>query len=135
MIARLFHAWERKLAKVTTDRIVRGFDWGLDWIDANASSGSAQDRLQKWSTNIMVDTDQFFYTPPTNQYQLRGSILTFPSHLQTPHPENNTVHARYFAAGDGGILGCYVLDDADVDDESFGHALLLDNVPGGVGRE
>jgi dienelactone hydrolase len=101
MIARLFHAWERKLAKVTTDRVVRGFDWGLDWIDANASSGSAQDSLRKWSTNIMVDTDQFFYTPPTNQYQLRGNILTFPSHLQTPHPENNTVHARYFAAAQG----------------------------------
>ena len=102
MIARLFHSWERQLASVTTDRVVREFDWGLDWIDATASSTSAQDSLREWSTNIMVDTDQFFYTPPTDQYQLRGSFLTFPSHFQTPHSENNTVHARYFPAAQGG---------------------------------
>ena len=27
-----FHAWERRLASVTTDRVVRPFDWGLEWI-------------------------------------------------------------------------------------------------------
>jgi len=30
MIARLFHLWERRLASLDTDRVVRPFDWGLD---------------------------------------------------------------------------------------------------------
>ncbi|GIT68185.1 MAG: hypothetical protein Ct9H300mP25_16570 [Acidobacteriota bacterium] len=33
MIQRFFHAWERRLVAVTTDRVVRPFEWGLDWID------------------------------------------------------------------------------------------------------
>ena len=36
MLQALFHAWERRLASVTTDRVVRPFDWGLDWIPNNA---------------------------------------------------------------------------------------------------
>ena len=35
MLQRLFHAWERRLASVTKDRVVRPFDWGLDWIPHN----------------------------------------------------------------------------------------------------
>src|SRR5262249_44147690 len=32
MLQAFFHAWERRLAEATTDRVVRPFDWGLDWI-------------------------------------------------------------------------------------------------------
>ncbi len=32
MLQAFFHAWERRLASVTTDRVVRPFEWGLDWI-------------------------------------------------------------------------------------------------------
>ena len=35
MLQAFFHAWERRLASVTTDRVVRPFDWGLDWIPPN----------------------------------------------------------------------------------------------------
>ena len=102
MIARFFFAWEQQLANLTTDRVVRGFDWGLDWIGDHNGPASPQDSLSKWSADVMVDTDQFFHTPPTDQYDLSGGRLTFPSHFQTPHPENNTVHARYFPAANGG---------------------------------
>jgi hypothetical protein len=34
MIRPFFHRWERKLAAVSSaDRVIRDFDWGLDWID------------------------------------------------------------------------------------------------------
>ena len=32
MLQALFHAWERRLASTTKDRIVRPFEWGLDWM-------------------------------------------------------------------------------------------------------
>lgn len=101
MISRLFHAWERRLASVTTDRIVREFDWGLDWIDEQHGAGpSPHDRLQEWSTSILDDSERFFHTPPTDEYELQDSVLRFPSHLETPHPENNTVYGRYFPTED-----------------------------------
>ena len=28
----LFHAWEHRLASITKDRVVRPFEWGVDWI-------------------------------------------------------------------------------------------------------
>ena len=35
MLQAFFHAWERRLASVTTDRVVRPFEWGLEWIHRN----------------------------------------------------------------------------------------------------
>ena len=48
-----------------------------------------------------------YYTPPTTDaYELhrceRAARLTFPSALATPHPENNTVVARWFPAREPG---------------------------------
>jgi hypothetical protein len=92
-----FHAWERWLASATTDRVVREFDWGLDWI-------SGESDVHAWVERVMRDTDCFFTPPPTTEYSLaaRSSegdrLLTFPSAFVTPHRENNTVYCRYFQA-------------------------------------
>ena len=103
MITRLFHSWERRLASVTTNRVVRPFEWGLDWIDEReASSSTSYDKLSEFSSSAMTDTDQFFHAPPTNQYRLNGNTLSFPSHYETPHPENNTVYALYFPSANKG---------------------------------
>jgi dienelactone hydrolase len=42
MIASLFHAWERHLASVTTNRVVRPFEWGLDWISHGPGASNAR---------------------------------------------------------------------------------------------
>jgi hypothetical protein len=51
---------------------------------------------------VMADTDAFFTPAPTTDYTLQaqpeGGLLSFPSALVTPHPENNTVYCRYFPA-------------------------------------
>ena len=39
MLQAFFHAWERRLASVTTDRVVRPFEWGLDWVPSTAGTG------------------------------------------------------------------------------------------------
>ena len=107
MIESLFHAWERRLASVTTDRVVRPFDWGLDWIDPQQSAAddrSAHERLEAWVSRVMHDTDAFFAAPPTRHYSLSAAdphgerVLTFPTALATPHAANNTVHARLIPA-------------------------------------
>jgi len=104
MLQGLFHAWERRLAAATTDRVVRPFEWGLEWIPENGRGAAADpaDRLGHWITEVMADSDAFFTPPPTTDYTLtprpESDLLTFPSALTTPHRENNTVYARYFPA-------------------------------------
>jgi hypothetical protein len=109
MLQAIFHAWERRLAAVTKNRVVRPFDWGLDWIEPPRLRPDTAPPLvlQDWVAHVMADTDAFYTPPPTSAYRLQRSpapaepgdqLLTFPSALDTPHPENNTVYCRYFKA-------------------------------------
>jgi len=97
MISSLFHGWERRLASVTKDRVVRPFEWGGGGIDLAGPEGPA---LHGWIDAAMRDTSAFFDTPPTSDYEFdaHAGELRFPSALTTPHPENNTVLARWFPA-------------------------------------
>src|SRR5579884_3675744 len=100
MLQAFFHAWERRLAAVTTDRVIRPFDWGLEWVPQNGTRPGAAppEVLREWVSHVMADTDAFFTPPPTSDYTLRGDELAFPSALTTPHESNNTVRCRYFPA-------------------------------------
>src|SRR5687768_9661987 len=102
MLQTFFHAWERRLASVSKDRVVRPFDWGLDWIPQNGlrREGAAAGVLDEWVAHVMADTDAFFTPEPTTDYTLSAPesggdrMLTFPTAFTTPHPDNNTVYCR-----------------------------------------
>jgi len=128
MIERLFHRWEQRLADVSRqERVIRPFEWGLDWISSNGSleggtrhlsagagsharlprvgpgalakaDASPLRAVETWVDHVMSDTDAFFTPAPTLDYSFESGELTFPSALETPHPENNIVHARFFPA-------------------------------------
>ncbi len=98
MLSRVFHEWERRLAATATDRVVRPFDWGLDWLDeAGATTGvSAPERLERWAAAMLAESDRFYALEPCSDYEVDGDRLTFPSAVRTPHPENDIVRARVF---------------------------------------
>jgi hypothetical protein len=104
VIANFFHAWERRLHAVSKDRIVRPFDWGLDWIETNGHRpGTSPDRiLLDWASHALANSPQFFETPDTSEYTFAKGLggatgtLTFPSAMRTRYTENNTVDALYF---------------------------------------
>lgn len=110
MITGFFHRWEQRLAEVSrSERVVRPFEWGLDWLPKTGApaSGAPLDVVRDWIDEVMQDTDAFFTPEPTREYTYipaatRGEAgtLRFPSALETPHPENNVVHARFFPARD-----------------------------------
>jgi dienelactone hydrolase len=108
MLARFFHAWERRLAFATKDRVVRPFDWGTEWINETvAGEDPADAAVERWVEGVMEDTSEFFALPPTSDFAFAEATgtLTFPSALTTPHPENNVVYGRWFpAAGDERIV-------------------------------
>lgn len=98
MLAKLFHAWERRLVAVDTNRVVRPFEWGLDWLDGEICGNAPPSaQLQAWSAAALSAAD-WFEPGPCDDYALHGDRLTFPSALSTPHHCNNTVQARYFPA-------------------------------------
>jgi hypothetical protein len=107
MLQAIFHAWERRLASVTTDRVVRPFDWGLDWVavagdrEVPPPVAAPAQHLTTWVSDVMADTDAFYTPPPTRDYSVGPlengeQLLTFPSAITTPHAENNTVYGRLF---------------------------------------
>ena len=98
MIARVFHNWERRLAAAAEHRTVRPFEWGVDWIPEISPNGRPPAaELLEWADAATSASDAF-YAPPDLEpsYALEGDRLTFASAVVTPHPENNTVVARYF---------------------------------------
>ena len=110
VFAPFFHAWERRLAAVsTTNRTVRPFDWGLDWLPANGvhREVSHEARLDAYVKSVLADSDRYFTPDPTSDYELTAgqgdepAWLRFPTSRPTPHPENNVVHARYFPGAPG----------------------------------
>ena len=111
MLAPLFHRWEARLADTSrTVRVVRPFEWGLDWIPANGHppSQSPEHAVREWIDAVMHDTDAFFTPPPTADYSFtreshasgQAGTLMFPSALTTPDAANNTAYARLFPAKD-----------------------------------
>ncbi len=98
MLAPLFHRWERRLVARTTDRLVRPFEWGLDWVFDAPPAGDPAAALRRWAAEQTAASGHFYAAPPADAFTFDGHHVSFPSAFHTPHPENNTVRARYFPA-------------------------------------
>jgi len=94
--ARWMNAWEYRLATRDQNRLVRPFEWGLEWLGLNPESPVPLADALSASACAVKESDNFFsYVPPADCI-LQGGHLTFTSALETPHHENNTVHADFF---------------------------------------
>jgi hypothetical protein len=108
--------WERKLAMRDTNRVVRPFDWGADWLhsigyphcpaDANGNAATA---VGQFVTEALADSDRFYSYEPVRDYRLQDGKLTFRSPVETPYPENNTANALWFPAEKGAKRALVVL--------------------------
>ena len=103
--ARYMDQWERKLATRDTNRVVRPFEWGTDWLNSlefpscpSDANGNAAECVSRFVTEARDNSDRFFSYEPVRDYRLEGNRLTFTSPVQTRYPENNTAHALWFPA-------------------------------------
>jgi dienelactone hydrolase len=123
VLAPIFHRWEHRLASATKNRVVRPFEWGLDWLNEPGGSGrsggadvepaglsrSGEDAgavVERYVEGVMRDTHAFFTPPPTTDYEYtpaaenspdgEAGTLRYQSALATPHAANNLVAARWF---------------------------------------
>jgi hypothetical protein len=103
LYAQWMERWERKLATRDTNRVVRPFDWGTDWLHTVGfpaspaqANGDAAACVSRFVSEALSDSQRFFDYPPVLDYRLRERRLTFTSPVSTPYPENNTAHALWF---------------------------------------
>jgi hypothetical protein len=95
VIAPLFHRWEQQLASVDTNRLVRPFEWGPEWLGLPPAAGA--DAFLSWARDAVANSDAFFaVTDPDDAALADEGTLTFTSALETPYPVNNRVTARVF---------------------------------------
>jgi dienelactone hydrolase len=96
-------AWEHKLAFKSTDRVVRPFDWGIEWArnwPFTVADSDPETQLRELNRIAIERSAEFFaYAPPTDWvFSALDSELRFTSAVDTPYPENNLVRARFFPA-------------------------------------
>jgi hypothetical protein len=98
LFSRFITRWEHQLATRDTNRVVRPFEWGAEWLPVAASNGDTAPHLADFVNSAVSSSDRFFAYEPPRDYRLDGRVLTFTSALPSPFPENNTVHADFFPA-------------------------------------
>lgn len=94
--ARWVGSWEYRLATRDSNRVVRPFEWGLDWLGLTQNNSHPGAQVREYVAEALADSEALFSYRTPSDYRLEGSHLTFSSALATPYPENNTVHADFF---------------------------------------
>ncbi len=116
---KFMHGWETRMTTRDSNRVVRLFDWGLDWarqwpgVNGNFpgtdSAPETQESYMGWlNSQIVKSSDEFFsYDTPQDFSLIERMVpaekrpsqwLRFTSYVRTPHPNNNTVTARWYPA-------------------------------------
>jgi hypothetical protein len=98
MLRGVIHYLERSHWKRETRRVTHPFAWGLEHLGANPASPEPRAFLRDYTRKSIRDSEQFFATGAAEWYRLEGGVLTYPTALESPFPENNLVHARWFPA-------------------------------------
>ena len=88
----------------TTDdnRMVRAFEWGLEYIGGRADEPDPRAFLHRWADETMGKSSEWLATSPARDYRLEDGVLTFSSSVDSPWPANNVVHGRFFPAKTSG---------------------------------
>ena len=97
--------WENRLCFRTNNRVVRPFDWGVEWSQrwpvskAEPRNGhDAEAWLRVLNQAALANSDEFYGYDPPRDFQLDGDLLRFSSPAPTPFAENNTVYAQWHPA-------------------------------------
>jgi dienelactone hydrolase len=108
-LGRAYERWirarENDLCFRATNRVVRQFDWGIEWSQAwpaahefPKNGDAPEDYVAKLNRLALRDSDAFFGYASPQDFRLDGGILRFTSPVRTPYPENNIVHGQWFPA-------------------------------------
>jgi hypothetical protein len=118
LYSRWISDWEYKLATRDQNRVVRPFDWGLDWLGMPPANGSSSEALGDYVGGVLADSGSFFAGETPRDFRLDSGQLTFTSPVHTPYPENNVVRAAFFPARKDKGRAVLVLPQWNADEQS-----------------
>jgi hypothetical protein len=97
--------WETRLCFRATNRVVRPFEWGMDWAEGWPSTSQLprnghdpEAYLRVLNQASIKNSDEFFGYRVPGDFRLDDDLLKFTSAVATPYPENNVVHGHWFPA-------------------------------------
>jgi dienelactone hydrolase len=92
------HAREIAHTKRDNNRLVRPFEWGLEFIRDSVNGDDPRTTFREHTAQAMARSEVFYAVPQIDDWQLEGDQLTWTSAVKTPSPENNIARARLFPA-------------------------------------
>src|SRR6266498_3361456 len=90
------HGRERAHHERDNNRLVRPFEWGLQFISDHVNGDNPRAVLRSHTQKAMMSSADFYALPEITDFQLVGDQLTWSSVIHTPSAENNVARARYF---------------------------------------
>ncbi len=96
MLGRFIRGQERRRATRDTNRVVRPFEWGAEFVNGHPNGDDPRLVIERHSREVMVNSEDFFALPQVSDYVLEGERLSWTSAVETPSAENNTGRARFF---------------------------------------
>jgi hypothetical protein len=110
--------WEHRLATRDTNRVVRPFEWGFEWLGTSQANGRPAAELAAFSTRAVERSDEFFGYQRPSDFRLADGVLSFTSPVAGPHECNNTAYADYFPASKSRGRAVLVLPQWNSDSQS-----------------
>ena len=92
------HRRERWYHQRDNNRLVRPFEWGLEYVLDHVNGDDPRVVLHQHTSRVMKRSDEFYALTPISDYKLVDDQLTWTSAIETPSPENNIGRARFFPA-------------------------------------
>jgi hypothetical protein len=90
------HGREYAAHALDNNRLVRPFDWGLNFISDHVNGDDPREFLLRYSENAVARSDEFYHLPEIHDFTLNGDQLTWTSAIHTPSEVNNLARGRYF---------------------------------------
>jgi dienelactone hydrolase len=96
LLARYTHARERRLATRDTNRTVRPFEWGAEFVAEHLNGDDPRAAVLEYARRAVERSDELYALPEIEDFKLEGERLRWTSAVETPSRENNTARARFF---------------------------------------
>jgi dienelactone hydrolase len=96
MLARWIHQKEIALSSRDTNRRIRPFEWGVEFLDIEPLEGEGEGAtVARFVERALADSESYYAAPPLGEHTFDGEWLRFESAVRTRWARNNVVTARY----------------------------------------
>src|ERR1044071_317 len=96
MLGRYIRARERRLATRETNRLVRPFEWGAEFVAEHLNGDDPREVVRLASRDAVLRSEEFYALPSIPDYELPGERPQRTSAAEPPSAETNTPRARLF---------------------------------------